>query len=1196
MHVPGLMDGIVHPDDLAGWMAHVNAPVDDESGDSHEIELRIRHTDGGWRWIEHACHAVRDAHGRYLGRRGINRDISRRKQVEADLAHLSALHATLRAVYQSIARAEEETDFLENICQACVSLGGMVACVVSIGEAGDTQLYPFAHSGLDTWLIDAMPLYAEGGNDPLPPPLQAWDENKSACEVDCGDFVMADAWAKWARKARIGACCHFPIQRDGKRFGLISFLAESRRSLPEDMLSLFSGLVVDIGHALDMFSRRYLEERIQYELTQRSGHLRALVDSAPVGIGITVQRMFAEVNPQLCELTGYLEAELVGESTRIVYESDEEYERVGTVKYAKIRATGRGQIVTRFKRKDGRLVDILLNSQAIDPGDLDKGVVFTALDVTDAKGFERALRDTEARYRMLAENANDVISVHDIHGVCRFVTPSSIRVLGRSPEEIVGSNSFERVHPDDRGCLMEMYGGLLAGDDPGPVEYRLMDATGRAVWVESTASLVMGLADTEILVNTRDITARKQMEAELHARESRYVEVVENMSDGVAVYEPVAAGKDFIVREYNRAGERICGVERDKVVGLLVSEAFPGVRDTGLLDVFRRVSREGEPVHHPATLYRDGRLLVWLENYVFRLPGGEVVAVFKDITATKQAQERLRLAGSLFDGTSEAMLVTDQESRILLVNKAFCQITGYSEAEIIGYNPSILSSGHHGRAFYQTMWAAIQEQGGWRGEIWNRRKNGEIFPELLTIGTIKDEGGRVTHYTAVFADISQAKKSEASLDFLAHHDALTGLPNRSLLLARLEHSIQRAQRDNARLALFNLDLDHFKKVNDTLGHPVGDSMLRTIAADIQSVMRAGDTVARLGGDEFIILLEDIGAIEDCTVGVAKLMELFNRPIAVGDKDQFYVTASVGISVYPDDGRDADTLMRNAEVALYQAKSAGRALYKFYEATMTAGALERLRMETALREALERGEFEVYYQLQFDLFTGQPAGAEALLRWHHPERGIVPPIDFIPMAEEIGLIEKIGVWVLEEACKQILRWDAEGFTLPMVAVNLSSRQLEHADLVPRIASILMRTGLEPKRLELELTESMIMRPDGSAGDALKALQALGVRLAVDDFGTGYSSLGYLKRLPLNRLKIDRTFVNDIGVDPNGEAITQVVIAMGRSLGLEVIAEGIETEQQAEFLRIQGCRLGQGYHYAHPMDTTRIAAFIQARQTT
>lgn len=339
-------------------------------------------------------------------------------------------------------------------------------------------------------------------------------------------------------------------------------------------------------------------------------------------------------------------------------------------------------------------------------------------------------------------------------------------------------------------------------------------------------------------------------------------------------------------------------------------------------------------------------------------------------------------------------------------------------------------------------------------------------------------------------------------------------------------------------------------------------------------------------------MEDVAAIEDSAIGAAKLLELFGRPIGVGEQDQFYITASLGISVYPDDGRDAETLLRNAEVALYQAKSAGRANYKFYEAAMTAGALERLRLETALREALERDEFEVHYQLQFDLFTGQPAGAEALLRWQHPIRGIVPPIDFIPMAEEIGLIEKIGVWVLEEACKQVLRWDEDGFRLPLIAVNLSIRQLDHADLVPQIASILMRTGLEPGRLELELTESMIMRQEGGAGAALRALQALGVRLAVDDFGTGYSSLGYLKRLPLHRLKIDRTFVNDIGVDPNGEAITQVVIAMGRSLGLEVVAEGIETEQQAEFLRVQGCRLGQGYHYARPMDTSRLAEFVQA----
>jgi diguanylate cyclase (GGDEF)-like protein/PAS domain S-box-containing protein len=1185
---PELMTRLVHPDDLPIWREHTRDTTVADAAHQHVgIELRVRGADGGWRWIEHYCNALSDDTGRYLGRRGVNRDISERKRIESELANLSAVYVTLRAVYQAMVRAEDEAALLAEITRLCVELGGASACVISIGTEGSDELYPIAFHGLDLALVDAMPLHAPRGQGNIPP-ATVWEMGAAACCPDCRGQGIDAMWSAWSAQVGILACCHYPLWRGGRKYGLISFLADTHGFFQVAMRQLFQELATDLGHALDDFDTRYHQEQAQYSLSQNGTHLRAVLDGAPAGIGIVINRAFIEVNQRFCDMIGYEAAELIGESSRMVYSSDEEHARVGEVKYKQISEHGHGQVETRMRRKDGGIIEVLLSSTALDRNDLSKGVVFTVLDITAMREYERALRSTEARYRLIAENASDIISVHDVGGVCRFVTPACARILGRGPEAIVGQNFFKNIHPDDLAMVGHKLAELIGGGDPDPLEFRVLHEDGHVIWVESKASLIMGVTDTEILGITRDVTARKLAELDLIERQKRYRELVEHMSDGVAVYEATRNGEDFIIRDFNRAGERISGLKRDDVLGRHVTELFPGVRDLGLLDVFQRVWRGGAPELHPVSQYRDGRITLWVENYVFKLPNGEVVAIFTDMTEKKAAEERLRLTARLFDSTTEGMLVTDADNRILLVNQAFTEITGYSEAEMIGETPAMLASGRHDDMFYQTMWHAIEAHGTWRGEIWNRRKNGEVYPELLTIGVVKDRLGRLVNHTAVFADITQAKKSEEQLHFIAHHDPLTGLPNRALLHARLEHALQRATRDKSRLALILIDLDRFKQVNDTLGHPVGDTILQQVASYLSDALRAGDTVARLGGDEFLVLMEDIKQASDAALGAGKLMDTFKRPFGGDAGDPLYLTASLGISVYPDDASDAESLLRTAEVALYRAKEQGRNTYRFFEATMAHGALDRLRLENALRGALARGEIEAHYQLQYDLGEHAVVGAEALMRWRHPDFGLVPPGVFIPIAEDIGVIDELGAWILERACAQVVAWEVSGLALPVIAVNLSMRQLDNDDLAGRVRDILARTGLAPARLELEITESMIMRREGPAGDILRALQALGVRLAVDDFGTGYSSLGYLKRLPLHRLKIDQSFVRDIGVDANGEAITQAIIAMGNSLGLEVVAEGIETEAQAVFLRDGGCRLGQGYLFARPMPADQVLA--------
>ncbi len=553
--------------------------------------------------------------------------------------------------------------------------------------------------------------------------------------------------------------------------------------------------------------------------------------------------------------------------------------------------------------------------------------------------------------------------------------------------------------------------------------------------------------------------------------------------------------------------------------------------------------------------------------------------------AHEQDQEQLRLAERVFQNTAEGIKVTDATGRIVSVNAAFETITGYCAADVVGQNPKMLKSGRHDPLFYQNLWASLLNTGLWRGEIWNRRKNGEIYPEWLAISAVPDAQGRVAHYVGIFSDISQIKEAQKQIDFLAYHDALTHLPNRILFRDRLAHALTHAHRKAKTLAVMFIDLDRFKTVNDTLGHPVGDELLRQVSQRMTQTVRADDTLARLGGDEFVLLLEDGESAQRAASVARKLLGCLTRPMHISGHE-LVVSASVGISLYPTDGEDADTLIRHADRAMYEAKQRGRNNFQFFTQSLNEGALERLMMENILRGAVSRNELVLHYQPQIDLASGQLVGVEALVRWQHPKLGVVSPDRFIPLAEEIGIIGDIGAWVLRTACQQLADWDRQGLQVPRMGVNLSVKQIDSEGLVDLVANVLRETALGKHRLELEVTESMLMRAPKSSHAVLDAIKSMGVELAVDDFGTGYSNLAYLKHLPLNRLKIDQSFVRDIGRDGNDESIVRAIIALAHSLGLETIAEGVEEVQQAEFLRREGCNLVQGYLYSRPLPAAQL----------
>jgi len=681
-------------------------------------------------------------------------------------------------------------------------------------------------------------------------------------------------------------------------------------------------------------------------------------------------------------------------------------------------------------------------------------------------------------------------------------------------------------------------------------------------------------------------------------------------------YAFISVGLDGRIIFFNRAAQAMLGYTADEVVGKHTPLLFHDPEEVALMS--SRLSAELDlPVSSDMGVFyaRESQGRVTQEEYTYvhktgrRFPvllavmalwGGSgekrqiigYLGVASDITERRRAEEKLRLSDEVFENSPEAIMITDAQNRIVTVNPAFTRITGYTRDEVVGENPRLLRSGHHDGDFYRQMWERLGNSGVWEGEIWDRRKNGEVYPKWATINVLRDRRtGQVTHYLAMFSDISERKRAEETINFLAHHDPLTNLPNRFTLQARLQQALTDARRHGTQVAVMFIDLDRFKIINDTLGHHVGDLLLIEVSKRISEAVRDSDTVARLGGDEFVVVLSGVHRATDAVQVALKISRQVVKPYWLAEQE-LHTAASIGISLFPADGEDVDSLMKNADTAMYFAKSQGRGGFQFYAAEMNQSAVERLALENRLRQALAKEEFELYYQPQISLANGELVGFEALLRWNHVEQGMISPAVFIPMAEETGLILGIGEWVLRTACEQACQWQRDGLPPLRMAVNLSVRQFRQKDLLQQVAGALALSGLEPALLELEITESAVMEAPEAAIELLKNFRGMGVSLAVDDFGTGYSSLSYLKLFPINRLKIDRSFVSDIGVDPNDTAISTATIALAHTLGLEVIAEGIENITQLNYLRAEGCNEGQGFLFSKPMAARQVPEFVRS----
>ncbi|MDP1773273.1 MAG: EAL domain-containing protein [Methylobacter sp.] len=669
----------------------------------------------------------------------------------------------------------------------------------------------------------------------------------------------------------------------------------------------------------------------------------------------------------------------------------------------------------------------------------------------------------------------------------------------------------------------------------------------------------------------------------LEASHNRYLNLYEFAPVGYFTLTPEGE-----IIETNLTAAALLGVERDNLLNrYFTSWVASEDCDRWYLLIKSVLQHQGEQKNFELRLKRGDSFFYGRLDCLLIMTDDQATTLritLTDITESKRAEEELRIASVAFEA-QEGIMITNADKVILRVNRAFSEITGYSLEELVGQTPYLFSSGRHNAAFYSRMWECINRTGSWHGEIWDQRKNGEIFPKWVTITAVKDKDGVVTHYVGLHTDISERKASEEEIKQLAYYDPLTALPNRRLLLDRLQQALAASARSEKYGALLFIDLDNFKALNDNLGHDMGDILLQQAAQRLMACVREGDTVSRQGGDEFVIMLEELS--EDSDEAATKAKTIGEK--IIGSLNQAYQltcheyqnTPSIGITLFVNHRHTIRALLKRADIAMYEAKAAGRNTLRFFDQDMQKAVMARATLEADLRSALAKNQFELYFQRQAR-HDGQVIGAEALLRWEHPERGLVLPLEFISLAEEIGLIVPIGQWVLENACAQLKRWEGHAQTRNLqLAVNVSPRQFHQPDFTEQVRAMLKKAAIKGDRLKLEFTENLVFEDIDDTIAKMKILKKISVSFSMDDFGTGYSSLAYLTQLPLDQLKIDQSFIHNLGLKPTDAVIVQTIIGMAKNLGMEVIAEGVETEEQRVFLEQHSCPLYQGYLFSEPV---------------
>lgn len=968
-------------------------------------------------------------------------------------------------------------------------------------------------------------------------------------------------------------------------------------------------------HELELLTAKLQEDTTQNKLAGQSLsncelYQKAIFNASPDAMLISDEHgKIVMVNMQAEQLLGYKRNELINQSIELLipehlreqhYKHRSQYTEKPYYRFMSGVTSG-----VLAQHKDGHTIDVEISLSPIQTED---GFLFASAvrDIRRRKQIEAQLSTSEELFRLMANSSPVMIWMTDAEGDPTFANRAWLEFVGIDTAEAMTHKVWcNTVHPDDLETAFVDYYRNTQRSEPIAIEYRLRHASGEWRWVLDQGMPLYYNNDQFMgyIGSLIDITEHKNIEQTLRDAEAFISSVIDSLPEHIAVLDSKGViiavnrawchfaeengSQNFLGLNYLNVCTQSCNTSND----LYATNAKAGIIavQEGRLENFS--------MEYPCHSLNEEH---WFLMQVIHLLGSQskLVIVHKDITERKQTEADLRIAAIAFE-SNEPMVITNTNGIILRLNNAFTESTGFTAEDAIGNKISLLKSGRHDDEFYKAMWECLNRTGTWQGEIWDRRKNGEIYPKWLTITAVSGSDGIITHYVGTHADITERKVAENRIRNLAYYDPLTQLPNRRLLTDRLEHCINTVIRDNKIMALLLLDLDRFKVVNDSLGHLAGDELLQQVARRLSYRMRTTDTIARLGGDEFIVLLENIVCPDDASRIANIIIKDLSKPFQLSQKDDVYIGVSIGISLCPQHANNATQLIEQADAALYQAKAEGKGCYAYFSEYLTFLARERSELESRLRFAIEQQELRVYYQAQIDSHSGKIIGAEALVRWQCPVEGIILPGRFISIAETSDLIMGLGEWVLRETCKQGRQWLDAGLPKLVLAVNVSPQQFRRIDMSDLVVNILNETGFPAEHLEIEITESGLMEYSEKNRDhthinatieTLNKLRNIGIGLAIDDFGTGYSSLAYLKRFPLNMLKIDKSFIENIPEDQNDMEIAATIIAMGHTLGLKVLAEGVETEEQLLFLQSKGCDCYQGYFKSKPLPADEFVTFF------